>query len=101
MQIAEDHVAFAVVPKRAPQQPLGESHSSASSPFQRRIRARREAFNARTAADTGVVQASMLPNARINPLFYATVHATEEAILNSLFRATTTTGNGMNIAASR
>ena len=48
--------------------------------------------NARTAADTGVVQASMLPNARINPLFYATVHATEEAILNAMLAAETMTG---------
>ena len=48
--------------------------------------------NARTAADTGVVQTAMLPNARINPLFYATVHATEEAILNAMLAAETMTG---------
>jgi L-aminopeptidase/D-esterase-like protein len=48
--------------------------------------------NARTAGDTGVVQATMLPNARINPLFYATVQATEEAILNAMLAATTMTG---------
>jgi D-aminopeptidase len=48
--------------------------------------------NARTAADTGVVQTAMLPNARINPLFYATVQATEEAILNAMLAAQTMTG---------
>jgi len=48
--------------------------------------------NPRTAADTGVVHTSMLPNARINPLFYATVHATEEAILNAMLAAETMTG---------
>ena len=48
--------------------------------------------NARTAGDTGVVQTAMLPNARINPLFYATVQATEEAILNAMLVAETMTG---------
>ena len=48
--------------------------------------------NPRTAGDTGVVQTAMLPNARINPLFYATVQATEEAILNAMLAAGTMTG---------
>jgi L-aminopeptidase/D-esterase-like protein len=48
--------------------------------------------NARAAADTGVVQTAMLPNARINPLFYATVQATEEAILHAMLAAETMTG---------
>src|SRR5919109_577875 len=48
--------------------------------------------NPRTAGDTGVVQTAMLPNARINPLFYATVQATEEAILNAMLAAETMTG---------
>jgi L-aminopeptidase/D-esterase-like protein len=34
----------------------------------------------------------MLPNARLNPLFYATVQATEEAIVNALLAAETMTG---------
>jgi L-aminopeptidase/D-esterase-like protein len=34
----------------------------------------------------------MLPNPRINPLFYATVQATEEAILNAMLAAETMTG---------
>ena len=45
-----------------------------------------------TAADSGVVTAKMLPNQRINPLFYATVQATEEAILNAMLAAETMTG---------
>ncbi len=48
--------------------------------------------NPRTAIDTGVVQTAMLPNARLNPLFYATVQATEEAILNAMLAAQTMTG---------
>jgi L-aminopeptidase/D-esterase-like protein len=48
--------------------------------------------NPRAAVDTGVVQTAMLPNARINPLFYATVQATEEAILNAMLAAETMTG---------
>jgi L-aminopeptidase/D-esterase-like protein len=48
--------------------------------------------NARTAGDTGIVQAAMLPNARVNPLFSATVQATEEAILNAMLAAGTMTG---------
>jgi L-aminopeptidase/D-esterase-like protein len=34
----------------------------------------------------------MLPNPRMNALFYATVQATEEAILNALLAAETMTG---------
>lgn len=40
-----------------------------------------------------------LPNNLISPLFQAAVEATEEAIYNSLFRATTTTGNGRTVEA--
>jgi L-aminopeptidase/D-esterase-like protein len=48
--------------------------------------------NARTSADTGVARLEMLPNARINPIFAATVQATEEAILNAMLAAETMTG---------
>jgi D-aminopeptidase len=40
-----------------------------------------------------------LPNERTSPLFQAVAEATEEAILNSLFRAATTTGNGSTVEA--
>ncbi len=48
--------------------------------------------NPRTSADTGMVNVSMVPNARMNALFYATVQATEAAIVNALLAAETTTG---------
>ena len=48
--------------------------------------------NARVANDTGVAKVEMLPNARMNALFYATVQSTEEAILNALLAAETMTG---------
>jgi L-aminopeptidase/D-esterase-like protein len=48
--------------------------------------------NGRSAADTGTVRLTMLPNARINPLFGATIQATEEAILNAMLAAETMTG---------
>jgi D-aminopeptidase len=41
----------------------------------------------------------LVPNDRISPLFQAAVEATEEAILNSLFRATTTDGHRGTIEA--
>jgi len=48
--------------------------------------------NPRSSVDTGVVRVDMVPNARMNPLFYATVQATEEAIVNALLAAETMTG---------
>jgi L-aminopeptidase/D-esterase-like protein len=48
--------------------------------------------NPKAAADTGLAHVDMLPNAAINPLFYATVQATEESILNALLAAETMTG---------
>jgi D-aminopeptidase len=41
---------------------------------------------------SGTVQLTMLPNERLNPLFEATVQATEEAITNALVAAETMTG---------
>jgi D-aminopeptidase len=41
---------------------------------------------------SGMVQLTMLPNERLNPLFEATVQATEEAIINALVAAETMTG---------
>lgn len=41
---------------------------------------------------TGLVQLTMLPNDRMNPIFEATVQATEEAIINALVAADTMTG---------
>ena len=48
--------------------------------------------NPHTAADTGLAHLAMVPNGRINPLFYATTQATEEAIVNAMLQAETMTG---------
>jgi L-aminopeptidase/D-esterase-like protein len=48
--------------------------------------------NPRAAADTGLAAVSMLPNDLINPIFEATVQATEEAIVNAMLAAETMTG---------
>jgi len=48
--------------------------------------------NPGAAAASGTVTLTMLPNDRMNPLFEATVQATEEAILNALVAARTMTG---------
>ena len=42
---------------------------------------------------------TLLANDAMSPLFLAVIEATEEAIYNSLFRATTTTGRGHTVEA--
>ncbi|HET6837660.1 MAG TPA: P1 family peptidase [Gemmatimonadales bacterium] len=44
------------------------------------------------AADTTLVSVQMLPNERLDPLFTATVQATEEAVTNAMLAAETMTG---------
>ena len=44
-------------------------------------------------------QVELLTNDAISPLFLAAIEATEEAVYNSLFRATTTTGQGHTVQA--
>jgi len=54
----------------------------------------------RGAARDSVVSLTMLPNDRINPLFAATVQATEEAIVNAMVAAETMEGvNGNKVYA--
>jgi D-aminopeptidase len=48
--------------------------------------------NPRAASSNGVRSLSMLPNDQINPLFLATVQATEEAVVNAMVAAETMTG---------
>ncbi len=48
--------------------------------------------NPEAARRSGLASVTMLPNDRINPLFDATVQATEEAILNALIAAETMVG---------
>ncbi|HEV7891082.1 MAG TPA: P1 family peptidase [Pyrinomonadaceae bacterium] len=44
--------------------------------------------------DTSLRRVELLPNDAVSPLFLACVEATEEAVYNSLLRATTVTGRG-------
>ena len=54
--------------------------------------------NPRAAQDSGRARLEMLPNDLINPVFYATVQATEEAIVNAMVAAPTMTGaNGARV----
>ena len=56
--------------------------------------------NPAAAADTGIAALTMLPNDRINPIFEATVQATEEAIVNAMVAAETMTGaDGIRVYA--
>ncbi len=50
--------------------------------------------NPGAAVSTGTASLTMLPNERLNPLFEATVQATEEAIINAMVAAETMTGAG-------
>ena len=56
--------------------------------------------NPGTAAQKDPSRVDILPNDRINPLFYATVQATEEAIVNAMLAAETMTGaDGLRVFA--
>jgi D-aminopeptidase len=56
--------------------------------------------NRGAAANKDISRVEMLPNDRLNPLFYATVQATEEAILNAMLAADTMTGaDGVRVFA--
>ncbi len=56
--------------------------------------------NPEAARTSGTATLTMLPNERMNPLFYATTQAVEEAIVNALVAAETMTGvNGNTVYA--
>ncbi|MGB7602607.1 MAG: P1 family peptidase [Candidatus Sulfotelmatobacter sp.] len=56
--------------------------------------------NPGAAAAKGRRQLTMLPNDQMNPLFLATVQATEEAVVNAMIAAKTMTGvNGRTVIA--
>lgn len=59
-----------------------------------RIRARTE-----SGAEYVARNVKLLSNDAMSPLFLAVIEATEEAVYNSLFRATTTTGRGHTVEA--
>jgi L-aminopeptidase/D-esterase-like protein len=51
--------------------------------------------NSGAATEKGTVSLTMLPNERLDPLFIATVQATEEAVTNAMLAAETMTGPTM------
>jgi D-aminopeptidase len=53
----------------------------------------------RAADNTLTRQTELLTNDAMSPLFLAVIEATEEAVYNSLFRATTVTGHGHTVEA--
>lgn len=56
--------------------------------------------NPRAAADSGVASLVMLPNEQLDPLFLATVQATEESVTNAMLAAETMTGaDGVRVPA--
>jgi L-aminopeptidase/D-esterase-like protein len=56
--------------------------------------------NPKAAAAGGSARVEMMLNARMNAVFYATVQATEEAILNAMLAAETMTGaDGLRVSA--
>jgi D-aminopeptidase len=52
-----------------------------------------------TSSKTPRQHLELLTNDAMSPLFLAVIEATEEAIYNSMFRATTMTGNGHTVEA--
>ncbi len=53
----------------------------------------------RAEAGSALRTVKLLPNDAMSPLFLAVIEATEEAVYNSLFRATTMTGRGRTVEA--
>jgi len=53
----------------------------------------------RSRAGAAVREVKLLANDAMSPLFLAVIEATEEAVYNSLFRATTMTGQGRTVEA--
>src|SRR5688500_712292 len=54
-----------------------------------------------TSKNSGVANIAMLPNDRINPLFWAVAQATEEAIINAMVAAETMTGQNGNTRSEK
>ena len=113
MRVSDDGSCMIVVATDAPLSPrdlsrlaaraifglarTGSSYSNGSGDF---------AIAFSTAKELRVAHGSMqiasrpiLPTEALSPLFEAVLEATEEAVLNSLFKAETTTGNGHTVPA--
>lgn len=78
---------------------LSRTGSSASNGSGDYVIAFSTATSVRRAWDASRLTTTELANEEMSALFQAVVEATEEAILNSMFAATTVTGNGRTIEA--
>lgn len=78
---------------------LGRTGSSASNGSGDYAIAFSTALGVRRAWDAKRISTSELANEEVSAVFQATVEATEEAVYNSLFQATTVTGNGRTVEA--
>jgi D-aminopeptidase len=78
---------------------LSRTGSSASNGSGDYVLAFSTAAEVRRAWDAPRLTTTEIANEQMSALFQAVVEATEEAILNSLFMATTTTGNGRTVEA--
>lgn len=78
---------------------LARTGSSASNGSGDYVLAFSTATQVRRAWDAKRLQVEELANEEMSALFQAVVEGTEEAIYNSLFRATTVTGNGRTVEA--
>lgn len=78
---------------------LSRTGSSASNGSGDYVLAFSTAAEVRRGWDAPRLTTTELANEEMSALFQAVVEATEEAILNSLFMATTTTGNGRTVEA--
>jgi D-aminopeptidase len=58
-----------------------------------------EQLRIRSEEKTSLRHVDLLMNDAMSPLFLAVIEATEEAVYNSLFRATTVTGRGHTVEA--
>jgi len=75
----------------------GSSYSNGSGDFAIAFSTAKEL---RVAYDsTAITQKATLPTDAVSPLFEAALEATEEAVINSLLKAETTTGNGRTVTA--
>ena len=78
---------------------LGRTGSSASNGSGDYALAFSTAASVRRASDATRLTTTELANEEMSGVFQATVEAVEEAIYNSLFKATTITGNGRTVEA--
>ncbi len=78
---------------------LGRTGSSASNGSGDYVLAFSTADSVRRAFDAPRLEASELANEQMSAVFQASVDAVEEAVYNSLFMATTVTGNGQTVEA--